>query len=79
MVPTPHWGIAVMICSDLEFAEQTRRVNWPLFPRPTGERSGEVINAMAIARAPTRSPSPAGTDPFGWVAAAVGPGEGVAG
>jgi predicted amidohydrolase len=59
---TRYGAIAVMVCYDLEFGEVTRRVaidgvelivapvNWPLFPRPEGERPGEVITAMSTAR-----------------------------
>ncbi len=59
---TRHGAISVMVCYDLEFGEVTRRVavdgaelivapvNWPLFPRPEGERPGEVITAMSTAR-----------------------------
>jgi predicted amidohydrolase len=55
--------IAVMVCYDLEFPEVTRAaavqgaelivapVNWPRTPRPAGERVGEVVTAMAAARA----------------------------
>ena len=51
-----------MICYDLEFPELTRSValagaqlllvptNWPLVPRPDGERPPEVVIAMAAAR-----------------------------
>jgi 5-aminopentanamidase len=54
--------IGVVICYDLEFPELTRMValagadllavptNWPLFPRPAGERPSEVVVAMATAR-----------------------------
>jgi predicted amidohydrolase len=54
--------LAVMICYDLEFPELTRSValagaqllvvptNWPLVPRPEGERPPEVVIAMAAAR-----------------------------
>lgn len=103
VLPTRYAAIAVMVCYDLEFAELTRRVavdgaelivapvNWPLFPRPRGERPGEVITAMSTARtnrvavaACDRSGVErgqawtAGTaiiDPDGWVVAAAGPGE----
>jgi len=102
---TPHGVIAVMVCYDLEFGELTRRaaldgaevivapVNWPLFPRPDGERPGEVITAMSTARtnrvavaACDRTGVERGQrwtegtaiiDPDGWVVAAVGPGEGM--
>ena len=58
-----HVGrLAVMICYDQEFPEMTRSValagaqllavptNWPLVPRPPGERPPEVVIAMANAR-----------------------------
>jgi predicted amidohydrolase len=52
----------VVICYDLEFPELTRSValegaqllavptNWPLVPRPEGERPPEAVIAMAAAR-----------------------------
>ncbi len=52
----------MVICYDLEFPELTRAValagaqllavptNWPLVPRPDGERPPEAIVAMAAAR-----------------------------
>lgn len=106
VLQTPHGAIAVMVCYDLEFGELTRRaavdgaeliaapVNWPLFPRPAGERPGEVVTAMSTARtnkiavaACDRSGVERGqpwtegssiVDPDGWVVAAVGPGAGMA-
>jgi predicted amidohydrolase len=54
--------VAVIVCYDLEFPELTRSValagtqlllvptNWPLVPRPEGERPPEVVIAMAAAR-----------------------------
>ncbi|MEA2199361.1 MAG: 5-aminopentanamidase [Solirubrobacteraceae bacterium] len=54
--------VAVVICYDLEFPELTRSValtgtqlllvptNWPLVPRPEGERPPEALIAMATAR-----------------------------
>jgi predicted amidohydrolase len=54
--------IAVIVCYDLEFPELTRSValagtqlllvptNWPLVPRPEGERPPEVVIGMAAAR-----------------------------
>jgi predicted amidohydrolase len=54
--------LAVIICYDLEFPELTRSLalagtqllvvptNWPLVPRPQGERPPEVTIAMAAAR-----------------------------
>jgi predicted amidohydrolase len=106
VVMTKHGAIAMMVCYDLEFGELTRRVvldraeliaapvNWPLFPRPEGERPGEVITAMSTAR--TNKVAVAccdragvergqqwteGTaiiDPDGWVVATAGPGTGLA-
>ena len=101
VVKTRHGDIAMMVCYDLEFAEVTRGVavagaelivapvNWPLFPRPVGERPGEVITAMSTARTnrvavaacdrcgvERGQPWTAGTvivDPDGWVVATAGP------
>ncbi|MBB3664738.1 putative amidohydrolase [Prauserella sediminis] len=54
--------IGVLICYDLEFPEMPRSlalrgaellvapVNWPVVPRPDGERPPEVVQAMAAAR-----------------------------
>jgi predicted amidohydrolase len=54
--------VGVVICYDLEFPELTRAValegaqllavptNWPLVPRPDGERPPEAVVAMAAAR-----------------------------
>jgi 5-aminopentanamidase len=106
VLATRHGAIAVMICYDLEFPELTRPValagaeliaapvNWPLFPRPDGEHPGEVINAMATARASKvavaccdRSgvergqPWTAGSaviSPDGWVLDTAGPDAGLA-
>lgn len=106
VVATRHGAIAVMVCYDLEFPELTRPValagaeliaapvNWPLFPRPDGERAGEVINAMATARASkvaiaccdrtgvergqAWTEGSAVVSPDGWVLSAVGPGAGMA-
>ncbi|MCV7346423.1 nitrilase-related carbon-nitrogen hydrolase [Mycolicibacterium rhodesiae] len=103
---TRHGAIAVMVCYDLEFGEVTRQVavdgveliaapvNWPLFPRPEGERPGEVITAMSTARlnrvvvavcdragVERGQPWTQGSvivDPDGWVVAEVGPGPGLA-
>jgi predicted amidohydrolase len=62
IVDTSVGRIAVMICYDLEFPELTRAValagadliaaptNWPLMPRPEGERPAEVVILMAAAR-----------------------------
>ncbi|OBF35156.1 hydrolase [Mycobacterium sp. ACS1612] len=103
---TRHGAIAVMVCYDIEFGELTRRValdgaeliaapvNWPLFPRPEGERPGEVITAMSTARTnkiavaccdrtgvERGQPWTEGTaiiDPDGWVVASAGPGAAMA-
>ena len=62
VVDTAFGRIAVMICYDLEFPEYTRRAaldgadliavptNWPLAPRPDGERPPELLIAQAAAR-----------------------------
>ena len=54
--------VSLVICYDLEFPELTRTValsgaqlllvatNWPMMPRPDGERPAEVGIAMATAR-----------------------------
>lgn len=59
---TSRGRIGVLICYDLEFPEMTRKLaldgaellavptNWPLVPRPVGERPPEVVIAMAAAR-----------------------------
>lgn len=103
---TRHGAVAIMVCYDLEFAELTRKValagaeliaapvNWPLFPRPEGERPGEVITAMSTARTnrvavaacdrvgvERGQPWTGGTaivNPDGWVVASVGEGDGIA-
>lgn len=105
VVRTKHGALAVMVCYDLEFAELTRRatlegaelivapVNWPLVPRPAGERPGEVITAMSTARTnkvaiaccdrcgvergQPWTESSVVIDPDGWVMAESGPGPGV--
>jgi predicted amidohydrolase len=63
VVPTAVGRVAVMICYDLEFPEWVRLaaqdgaeivaapVNWPLLPRPAGERALEVVKAQAAAGA----------------------------
>lgn len=63
VVETTVGRIGVLICYDLEFPEMPRMLalagadlisvptNWPLTPRPAGERPPEVIAAMASARA----------------------------
>jgi predicted amidohydrolase len=62
VIDTRVGRIGVVICYDLEFPELTRSValagaqllavptNWPLFPRPDGERPSEVTIAMATGR-----------------------------
>ncbi len=102
VVETRHGAVAVMVCYDIEFGELTRRValdgaeliaapvNWPLFPRPEGERPGEVITAMSTARTnkiavaccdragvergQQWTEGTAIVDPDGWVVASAGPG-----
>jgi predicted amidohydrolase len=61
-VPTPVGLLGTLICYDLEFPEMPRGLavagaeliavptNWPLVPRPDGERAPEVVQAMAAAR-----------------------------
>lgn len=61
VVDTALGRIGVMVCYDLEFPEWVRMaalegaellcapVNWPLFPRPDGERPNEVIKVQADA------------------------------
>lgn len=61
VVDTQFGRIGAMICYDLEFPEWVRHtalagadilccpVNWPLFPRPEGERPAEIIRAQAAA------------------------------
>lgn len=61
VVDTEHGRIGVMICYDLEFPEWVRAValsgtdllcapvNWPLLPRPEGERPAEMVRALAGA------------------------------
>jgi predicted amidohydrolase len=61
VVTTAVGRVAVMICYDLEFPEWVRLaaqggaeivaapVNWPLLPRPAGERALEVVKAQAAA------------------------------
>ena len=61
VVDTDHGRIGVMICYDIEFPEWVRAValsgadllcapvNWPLLPRPAGERPTEMVRALAGA------------------------------
>jgi 5-aminopentanamidase len=61
VVDTEHGRIGVMICYDVEFPEWVRAaalagadllcapVNWPLLPRPEGERPAEMVRALAGA------------------------------
>jgi len=61
IVHTRHGRIATVICYDLEFPELVRYcalrgaqllaapVNWPAFPRPDGERPGEIVRVQAGA------------------------------
>lgn len=61
VVDTRFGRIGVVICYDLEFPEWVRMaalagtdilcapVNWPLFPRPNGERPAEVVKVQADA------------------------------
>jgi len=62
IVDTSFGRLGVAVCYDNEFPEVPRRlalagadvlalpVNWPLVPRPDGERAPELIQAMASAR-----------------------------
>jgi 5-aminopentanamidase len=61
LVDTAHGRLGVMICYDVEFPEWVRAValegadllcapvNWPLLPRPAGERPTEMVRALAGA------------------------------
>ncbi|WP_445398893.1 nitrilase-related carbon-nitrogen hydrolase [Streptomyces sp. LE64] len=61
VVDTAHGRIGFMVCYDLEFPEWVRLaalagaellcgpVNWPLYPRPEGERPGEIVRIQADA------------------------------
>lgn len=100
---TPIGRLGLAICYDNEFPEVPRRlalagaevlalpVNWPLVPRPEGERPPETIQAMAAARSSRLAtviadrrgsergvPWTGGTaviDEDGWVAALAGAGD----
>jgi predicted amidohydrolase len=62
VVETRFGRIGVIVCYDVEFPEYTRRVamdgadliavttNWPLRPRPEGERPHELLIAQAAAQ-----------------------------
>ncbi|GAA4220779.1 putative amidohydrolase [Streptosporangium album] len=61
VIETPVGRIGALVCYDLEFPEWVRTValrgadllcvptNWPLSPRPEGERPAEVVRAQASA------------------------------
>ena len=61
LVQTRFGKLGVVVCYDLEFPEWVRLaalsgtevlcapVNWPLFPRPEGERPSEVVKVQADA------------------------------
>ena len=61
IVDTAAGHIGVLICYDLEFPEWVRAValegaellccptNWPLYPRPVGERPSEIVKVQADA------------------------------
>lgn len=61
VVDTAFGRIGVVVCYDLEFPEWVRvvalaraqllcaPVNWPRYPRPVGERPGEVVRVQADA------------------------------
>lgn len=61
VVDTEHGRIGVMVCYDVEFPEWVRAValegadllcapvNWPLLPRPEGERPTELVRVLAGA------------------------------
>src|SRR6478609_7463074 len=61
VVDTDNGRLGVMICYDIEFPEWVRAValsgadllcapvNWPLLPRPEGERPTEMVRALAGA------------------------------
>ncbi|MEU8303697.1 nitrilase-related carbon-nitrogen hydrolase [Actinomadura sp. NPDC048955] len=100
VLDTPYGRIGVLVCYDLEFPEMPRALalrgadliavptNWPVVPRPEGERPPEVVAAMAAARASRvfvaccdRSGLERGerwtrgtvlVDPDGWIRASTG-------
>lgn len=61
VVDTEHGRIGVLVCYDVEFPEWVRAValdgadllcapvNWPLLPRPDGERPTEMVRVLAGA------------------------------
>lgn len=61
IVDTSIGRVGLLICYDLEFPEWVRQVaeggalllcspvNWPIYPRPEGERPGEVVRVQAAA------------------------------
>jgi len=61
VVETAFGRIGVLVCYDLEFPEWVRHValagadllcapvNWPLYPRPEGERPAEIVRVQADA------------------------------
>jgi predicted amidohydrolase len=61
VLDTDHGRLGVMVCYDIEFPEWVRAValqgadllcapvNWPLLPRPEGERPTEQVRALAGA------------------------------
>ena len=61
VLDTDHGRLGVMVCYDVEFPEWVRAValqgadllcapvNWPLLPRPVGERPTEQVRALAGA------------------------------
>lgn len=61
VVDTEYGRLGLVVCYDLEFPEWVRMaaldgaellcapVNWPLYPRPAGERPGEIVRVQADA------------------------------